>query len=185
MALAVAVALFVGFGLTFYLLGDGRQLAASHTGAWAAWPALGGPDPDPYTRAYITRAGQLQLGKSEGIEFVAYGDDGGTHFDPHCTYLVHGLTPTASFWTLSAIAADGRIVVAKGTPLYLDSQHIPREDDGTMDIRVGPDLAPGNWLQTDGQNGYHLSLKLYDSAVFSGLGSDVSAMPTIARVSCP
>jgi hypothetical protein len=179
-----AVALGLGFGLSWYSLSDGRQLAAVTTGPWATWPDSGAPDPDPYTRAFLARNGALPLGRSEGVAFVAARDGSGAPLDPACTYLVAGDTPQETFWTLTASDGAGRIVTARDAPLFVDSSHIARQADGAMRVRIGPTLAAGDWLETDGRSPYSLILRLYDSAVFSGLGSDISEMPSVTREVC-
>jgi len=179
-----AVALGLGFGLSWYALSDGRELASVKFGAWATWPDSGAPDPDPYTRAFLARNGALPLGRSEGVAFVAARDSDDKLIDPTCTYLIAGNTPQEAFWTLTASDAAGRIATARGTPLFVDSTHVARQADGAMAVRIGPKLAAGDWLETDGKTAYSLVLRLYDTAVFSGLRSEVSEMPSVTREAC-
>ena len=73
--LAIAVALGIGFGLSYYALTDGRLFGAVQIGAWTAWPDSGAPAPNPYTRGHIVRESALQLGRAEGLQFVATTDD--------------------------------------------------------------------------------------------------------------
>src|SRR5690554_4236243 len=75
--IGLVVALSVGFGTSYYALTDGRLFAAVRVGAWAAWPDVGQPMPDPYSRAYLARTGTLQLGYAEGLQFTASTDDAG------------------------------------------------------------------------------------------------------------
>ena len=70
----IAVAIVVGFGLSYYALGDGRLFGALRVGPWLAWPAIGATAPDPYTRAYLARSGVLPLGQGEGVTFTAGSD---------------------------------------------------------------------------------------------------------------
>ena len=63
---------------------------AIEIGPWTAWRDVGVPDPDPYTRAYIARTGALQLGASEGLQFVATSDSDNRRLDRDCRYRIDG-----------------------------------------------------------------------------------------------
>src|SRR3954462_14859862 len=106
----LVVALAVGFGLSWYALSDGRLVGGAQIGPWTAWTRAGSANPDPYTRAYLARNGALQLGQSEGVQFVATRDSDGVPLNRDCRYRVDGLTPTATFWTLVPTAPDGATI---------------------------------------------------------------------------
>jgi len=182
--LMFAVALAVGFGLSWYALSDGRLFGAYRVGPWAAWPAAGSPTPDPYTRAHIARTGALQLGQSEGLEFVASTDSQGRPLDRACTYRVHGTTPVASFWTLVAEAQDGTNIARSEGEEALHSARLVRNEDGTAVIFVGKRLSPLNWLEITGEGPFSLALTLYDTAAFGGVGSGADTLPAIDREDC-
>jgi len=182
--LLIGIAIGVGFGLSYYALTDGRFFATFSFGPWVAWPAAGSPAPDPYTRAYLARRGALQMGRTEGIEFTAETDSDGRTLTIDCTYRIDGRTPVAAFWTLVATDEEGRNLARPNALLYLDSGHIAREPDGSFVLRVGRRLASGNWLEIDGDGPFHLVLRLYDAAVFTGLGNDVEELPVIIREAC-
>src|SRR4051812_26524999 len=74
LCLMLAVALALGFALSYYSLTDGRLVGAAQFGPWSAWPRAGSPTPDPYTKAYLARTGALQLGQAEGVQLVATAD---------------------------------------------------------------------------------------------------------------
>lgn len=182
--LMFAVALVVGFGLSWYALSDGRLFGAYRVGPWAAWPAAGSPTPDPYTRAHIARTGALQLGQSEGLEFVASTDSQGRPLDRACTYRVHGTTPVASFWTLVAEAQDGTNIARSEGEEAMHSARLARNEDGTAVIFVGKRLSPLNWLEITGDGPFSLALTLYDTAAFGGVGSGADTLPAIDREDC-
>ncbi len=179
-----AVALAVGFGLSYFALSDGRLFGAIRVGPWAAWPEVGVPNPDPYTRAHLARAGALQLGRSEGIQFVAEQDSAGAALDRSCAYRLEGPTPVATFWTLAAVDDMGSNIAAVGTPLALDSARVVRRADGIAIVNVSAQLAPQNWLEIGGTGPFALVLTFYDTQVFSVLGSSVTALPSIVRGTC-
>lgn len=183
--LGLAVAISVGFGASYYALTDGRLFAAVRVGPWAAWPDVGQPLPNPYTRAFLARSGQMQLGYAEGIRFTAYSDDAGDPLSADCTYRVSGYVPGASFWTLEAADLEGRNIAASPDLMVLHSERIARTGDGAMNLSIGPRLAPGNWLPIAGTGEFSLNLTLYDALVFSGGNTSIEQMPSIEREGCP
>lgn len=178
-----AVALGVGFGLSYYALTDGRLFGVAQVGPWAAWPDVGSNAPNPYTRGHLARTAAFELGQAEGLQFTATADSAGRPLDRSCTYRISGRTPLATFWTLVALDPDGINVAAADVAPALRSSDIVRNNDGAMDIRVGTRLAPGNWLELAGSGPFKLVLSLYDTAVFSGFSSN-EAMPAIYREDC-
>jgi hypothetical protein len=180
----IVVALAVGFGLSYFALTDGRALGALKIGPWTAWPATGAPSPDPYTRAYLARAGALQLGHSEGIAFVATMDSDGRALNRSCRYRVEGTTPVASFWTLAATAADGSNLARPDGLQALESNDVARANDGSLMLYVSRTLAPDNWLEIIGSGPFQLVLTLYDPSNLSGVGVTVQALPAIVKEAC-
>lgn len=178
------VSLAVGFGLSWYALTDGRFFGAFAVGPWTAWPAVGRPDPDPYTRAYLARRGALQLGLSEGLQFIAATDSNGQPLERSCRYRIEGTTPVAAFWTLVPIATDGSIVARPDGPAAFRSTGIARAGDGSFVLYVSETLAPGNWLETVGEGRFELALTLYDTPITTGLGTGAVALPAIIREAC-
>src|SRR6185312_7793120 len=132
----IAVAIVVGFGLSYYALGDGRLFGALRIGPWVAWPAIGATAPDPYTRAYLARSGVLPLGQGEGVTFTAATDSQGRPLDRACRYRITGTTPAAAFWTLEAVSPDGRNIAPRGMQMALESRHVDRANDGSLQLYV-------------------------------------------------
>jgi hypothetical protein len=180
----IVVALAVGFGLSYFALGDGRLFGALRVGPWLAWPAIGATSPDPYTRAYLARSGVLPLGQGEGVTFTASGDSQGRPLDRSCRYRLEGTTPTAGFWTLQAVSLDGRNIAPPGMQLALQSRHVQRASDGSLLLYVSRTLAPYNWLEISGSGRFHLVLTLYDPSDISGSGLSVDTLPSIVRERC-
>ena len=181
--LMVAVALAVGFGLSWYLLTDNRFFGVVQSGPWVAWSDAGSPSPNPYTRAHLARAGVLQLGQAEGLQFTATTDSEGRPLTRDCSYRIEGQTPVATFWTLAALDAAGRNIAAPGTDIALRSSTIVRTGEGAIVVHVGTTLAPGNWLELTGNGPFSLVLTLYDTVASSGFGS-LDTMPAIVLEAC-
>ncbi len=180
----IATALLVGFGLSWYALSDGRLFGTIEIGPWAAWRDAGSPTPDPYTRAFVSRNGALQLGASEGLQLVATTDSDGQPLDRACRYRIDGTTPVATFWTLVPTAPDGTPIARPGGPAGFNSGRIARAEDGSMQLYVSKTLSPFNWLEITGEGAFVLALTLYDTSSFAGVGPTVATPPSIIRETC-
>jgi hypothetical protein len=175
----LVVALSIGFGLSYYALNDGRLFGALQIGPWTAWPRAGSAQPDPYTRAYLARTGALQLGQSEGLEFVSTTDSAGRPLERTCTYRFEGTTPTATFWTLVPTSQAGRDIASSPSEPGLSSLQLVRDADGIATIHIGPRLSPDNWLEVSGSGPFQLVLTFYDVTVAGG-----ATLPTLTREGC-
>ena len=180
----IATALLVGFGLSWYALSDGRLFGTIEIGPWAAWRDAGSPTPDPYTRAFVSRNGALQLGASEGLQLVATTDSDGQPLDRACRYRIDGTTPVATLWTLVQTAPDGTPIARPGGPAGFNSGRIARAEDGSMQLYVSKTLSPFNWLEITGEGAFVLALTLYDTSSFAGVGPTVATPPSIIRETC-
>jgi hypothetical protein len=181
----IGVALCVGFGLSWYALSDGSAIGQLRIGPWAAWAQAGAPAPDPYTRAHVARAGRLQPGTSEGIEFMALTDSDGRRLDRACRYRIDGRTPAAAFWTLVPVDAGGMDIARPDGPVAFNSTRLARHADGSLELYVSKTLSPRNWLEITGDGAFGLLLTLYDAPSFTGVGSAEAQLPAIIREGCP
>ncbi|MBI4923884.1 MAG: DUF1214 domain-containing protein [Devosia nanyangense] len=182
--LMLAVALALGFGLSWYALSDGRLFGAYQSGPWVAWPRAGSPAPDPYSRAFLTRNGALQLGQAEGLQFVAGADSDGRKLDRACRYRIDGTTPVSTFWTLVPTTPDGAGIARPDGPPGFHSARLSRADDGSMQLYVSRTLSPLNWLEITGDGPFQLVLTLYDTTALSGTATGQFSLPAIIRESC-
>lgn len=182
--LSIAVALAVGFGLSYYALTDGRLFGAVSLGPWTAWPDIGTPTPNPYARGHIAREAALQLGRSEGLQFVANSDSDGAQLDLACSYRLDGHVPVSTFWTLAAVDAAWINLAAPGTDSALRSSEIIRQPDGALRIHVGTRLRPYSWLELAGSGPFSLVLTLYDTTALSSFASSDITLPSITLEDC-
>ncbi|MFD1252760.1 hypothetical protein DEVEQU_03824 [Devosia equisanguinis] len=182
--LSIAVALCVGFGLSYYALTDGRLFGAREIGPWISWPDVGAPSPNPYTRGHLTRDGALQLGRSEGLQFIATTDSAGGPLDLACTYRLDGRVPVSAFWTLAAVNADWVNLSASPTQPAIRSSEVVRDTSGALRVSVGTRLSPYTWLELAGSGAFSLVLTLYDTTALSGSASADLSLPTITRGDC-
>lgn len=179
----IAVALGVGFGLSYYALTDGRLFGVAQVGPWHAWPDVGASAPNPYTRGHLARTAAFELGQAEGLQFTATVDSDGQPLTRDCSYRIDGKTPLATFWTLVALDPAGINIAASDVTPAIHSNSIARGPEGDIRINVGTRLLPQNWLEITGEGPFKLVLTLYDTAAFSGFSSDAS-MPSIIRGTC-
>lgn len=181
----IGVALVVGFGLSWYALTDGRLFGAIRIGPWASWRDVGSATPDPYARAFVARSGALQLGASEGLQFVASTDSDGQRLDRNCRYRIDGTTPVSTFWTLVPVAPDNSIIARPDGPEAFKSTRVARATDGSLQLYVGKALSPRNWLEITGEGPFSLVLTLYDTSSFAGVDTAAANLPAIIREGCP
>lgn len=184
--LALVLAAAVGLGSTWMTTTRGTELGTLTIGAWTARPRTGTVEIDPYSRATITRNGELPIGTGDGIAFTASTDDRKKALDGRCDIVVSGVTPPARFWTLSLYDTKGRLVANALQRYGFTSQEIVRGADGGFEIRVASRARAGNWLPTGGIERYSLMLRLYDTPVGVATRTKRDApMPQIATVGCP
>src|ERR1700759_38043 len=184
--LALLLAAGVGVGLTWSTTTRGTELGTLTIGAWTARPRTGTSDIDPYSRATITRNGELPICTGDGVAFTATRDDNRKPLDGRCDILVSGVTPPARFWTLTLYDNKGHLVANTLERYGFTSQEIVRGADGGFEIRIASRSRAGNWLPTGGIERYSLMLRLYDTPVGVATRTKRDApMPAIATVGCP
>jgi hypothetical protein len=183
---ALALAAAIGVGSTWMATTRGTELGTLTIGAWTARPRTGTVDIDPYSRATITRNGELPIGTGDGIAFTAARDDKKKPLDGRCDVVVSGVTPAARFWTLALYDSKGRLVANALQRYGFTSQELVRGADGGFEIRVAARARAGNWLPTGGIERYSLMLRLSDTPVGVATRTKRDApMPQIATVGCP
>src|ERR1700742_2071979 len=164
----------------------GTERGALTIGAWPARPRTGTVDIDPYSRATITRNGELPIGTGDGIAFTASAEDKKKPLDGRCDVVVSGVTPAARFWTLTLYDNKGRLAANSLQRYGFTSQEIVRGADGGFEVRVASRSRAGNWLPTGALERYTLMLRLYDTPVGVATRTQRDApMPSIVTVGCP
>ena len=174
-----------GAASVWYLLSSQEGIGALTVGSWTAFPKIGTPDADPYSKARVAREGVLSLGRAEGLTFVAEQDSDGRPLRRDCSYTIAGTTPPARFWTL--FAADKSLVVlsnGKGPAPATNSQQILRAVDDTFAIALGPHPAAGNWIPVGGIGPMTFLLTLYDTPIETSTGSEGIQLPQVKRTTC-
>lgn len=176
----LAIAIGGGIWATDYALDHFDGFGELQLGAWNAYPASGTSDADPYSKARAARKASLALGTAEGLPFYARRDSNGRELVRGCSYRLTGLTPSARFWTLYPATSNLEpITTREGLPTALHSRDVLYENDGSVEITVGPNASPDNWLPVDGSGSFVLVMTLYDTPAASSSGLIDLVMPRI------
>jgi hypothetical protein len=181
------LAIAIGGGATsvWYALEAQEGVGAVSIGGWTAYPSIGTPDADPYSKARVAREGLLALGHAEGLVFVAHLDSRGDALDRRCSYKIEGPTPPARFWTLYAGDMSHTVLASQKWPVpAIQSQNALRAPDNTISIAFGPHPTPGNWLPVDGSGAYTFMLTLYDTPLANNPVFSEVELPQVLRTTC-
>lgn len=187
LSVAVVFVLAIGGGAASvrFALDRLAGLEGLAVGSWIAFPRLGTPGADPYSKARFSRTAELPLGQAEGLAFVASVDSAGAPLRRACTYRIEGRVPAARFWTLFPATGGA----APSQPLHagdpgLHSMRILRRNDDSFEIVAGPAPQPGNWLATGGDGAMNLVLTLYDAPAIGTPDAAQLELPLIYRTGC-
>lgn len=184
-AIVLVIAIGGGAGSVWLALEQTHTAGSIEIGAWTVFPDAGTRDADPYSRARTARAGELVLGRAEGITFIADEDDTGAVLLRQCGYTISGAVPAVRFFTLRATDEAGRPLAGDDRfPTTLHSRMLLRPRGAPLTITVAPRAHPGNWLATAGTGPMRLVLTLFDTPISTGERLDEIALPRIGRLDC-
>ena len=179
------IAIGGGAASVWYALQAQEGIGAVTIGNWTAYPNMGAPDADPYSKARAAREGILALGRAEGLVFFSNRDSSGDTLSRKCSYVIEGATPPARFWTF--YAADRSLAVLSGKGKRkpaANSLSLLRNPDNSFTMTVGPDATPGNWLSISGEGPMVFVLTFYDTPVSSSAGIAEIELPQVLRTGC-
>ena len=183
--IVICIAVLGGGASVWYTLQAKESLGAVTIGEWTAFPDIGTPDADPYSKARVAREGSLSLGRAEGLSFVAQQDSGGQTLRRECEYKLEGPAPSARFWTLyAADTADALIGSGKRRAAAFHSYELLREADNSVSVSIGARPSPGNWLALSGTGRMTLNLTFYDTPIASSTGVADIKLPAIIKAGC-
>jgi hypothetical protein len=182
---ATALALGLGFGSAWWMLSGEYPFGVVTIGAWKAAPAVGSPKADPYSRAILTRRGDVSLAVGEGLALSARVDSAGRALDSACSYRIGTTTPQSRFWTLSQYDEGGAVATTELGRSGFTSSEILRDQDGRFTIELSRHARSGNWLQLPADGTFMLVLRLYDTPASAASASlDPASIPSIERLGC-
>jgi hypothetical protein len=181
----LCISIVGGGASVWYTLKANESIGAVTVGEWTAFPLIGTPDADPYSKARVAREGLLALGRAEGLSFSAQRDSAGEALRRECSYRIEGAVPPARFWTLYAADAAGNVIRAgERRSAALHSYQLLRLVDNSVSIAAGPHPAPGNWLSLSGDGPMTLVLTFFDTPIASSTGASDIVLPSIVKVGC-
>jgi hypothetical protein len=184
-AIVLVLAVGGGAGTVWLALNASEGIGAVQIGDWTAFPDVGTPHADTYSKARFAREGGLALGRAEGIVFVAQRDTEGRVLRRDCSYAIEGTIPSSRFWTL--YAADAQRVVLppaiRRVPA-LHSYEMLRTTDGAIRIAISSHPEPGNWLGVAGTGPMQLVLTLYDTPAATAARVFEIELPQVLRTAC-
>jgi hypothetical protein len=182
---ALAVSIGGGAASVWYALQAQEGVGAVTIGEWTAFPDIGTPQADPYSKARVAREVMLSLGRAEGLSFSAQRDSSGDILRQECRYRIEGSVPSSRFWTLHAVDRNGA-VIRSGRPraAALHSYELLRMADNSVTIAIGALPDPGNWLALSGRGAMSLVLTLYDTPIASSTGVSDIELPQILKAGC-
>jgi hypothetical protein len=181
----LAISIVGGGASVWYTLKANESVGAVTVGEWTAFPSIGTPEADPYSKARVAREGLLSLGRAEGLSFSAQRDSAGEALRRECTYRIEGPVPSARFWTLYAADQAGNVVPAGARrSAAVHSYQLLRLVDNSVSISAGAHPAPGNWLALSGAGPMTLVLTFFDTPIASSTGASDIVLPSIIKVGC-
>ena len=180
----VCLGLALGLWTAWLAVRSAAPIDAIALGAWQAWPNAGTDAADPYSRARLSRTGEVPLGLGEGLPLLAVTDDTGAPLTSACDYRIAGQTPPARLWTLAIEDPEGRVVRERNGFAALGSDVLLRAADGTFEISLSPTPKPGNWISTGQAGQFRVVVRLYDTAARTTTALTTLAMPRIQRERC-
>jgi hypothetical protein len=183
--LAVLLGIVSGFAATFGVMRYGISFDQQVKQGWEFVARAGAPEIDPYRRARLLSSGELPLASGEGFSLRAHRDAEGAVLDGHCQYRLAGRLPAARFWTLTLSLPDGRLADHATGRHGFTSAEIIRTGAKPLDIVIGPDPLPGNWLPAPRDNAFVLTLRFYETPLSATATIlDAATMPLLERVRC-
>lgn len=181
----LAISIVGGGASVWYTLKANESFGAVTIGEWTAFPSVGTPDADPYSKARVAREGLLALGRAEGLAFSAERDAAGEALRRECSYRIEGPVPSARFWTLYASDPAGNVIPAGSRRSgAVHSYQLLRLADNSVSIAAGAHPAPGNWLALSGVGPMTLVLTFFDTPIASSTGASDIVLPSIVKVGC-
>jgi hypothetical protein len=178
------VGALLGLVATFLTIEHGSGFSAVRAGPWVAYPKIGAGNIDPYARAMLAQSGEMSLGASEGLSFVARGDSAGGAFSPACDYVLSGEPPKARYWTLTLLSPKGYLIANSALRHGFTSSEILRSPKGGFDIAISRHARPGNWLPIGEAKKFILVLRLYDTELSTTVALDAEDLPRIVKGAC-
>ena len=156
-------------------------------GPWLYSDKIGAAAASDVERARVAIGGPLGLSAKEAVYFVATEDDAGAPLQSQCTYRVRGGPMDTRWWSLTLYdSITQHYVPNTENRSSWNSVSVPRDDNETWEILVGPTPQDGAWLpsQAAPDKSFELMLRVYNpSEAMRAILPNIE-LPTVERVSC-
>lgn len=182
--ISLAIATVVGLGGTWLMLEADLAVEKVEIGPWTAHIPVGRGQANPYVRAAVARTGAIPLAATEALSFVATTDDKGNPFSSTCSYQIASSRIDSRWWTITLSQPDGKLIPAPMARHAFNSNNVLRKKDGTFAIQVSGQPQSGNWLPSGKAGSFFLTLRLYDTALYTNGGFADTALPSIEQGAC-
>lgn len=184
-SLAIIGGLALGLFATWWALENHITFGHIRAGSWMGLASAGTREADPYTRALFAKRGEMPIGITEGLSFLARQDQNSEPLSASCDYVVKGNVPAARYWTLSLLGSDGHVLPVVSERHGFTSAEVLRNGDGSFEIVIAPQARAGNWLPSAPERDFQLMLRLYDTSLSASAHSvTAQSMPRIERRGC-
>lgn len=190
--LSTAAILLIGFGTSWYFVGQGIGFNTNRVGPWVEWPSAAQADADPYTRARIARLGMLPLSGRIAASYEARYDSEGQRLHSSCEYTIRSQALKTGWWSIAVYDGNGLLIPNAADRYGYDSATVITRPDSSFVISLAREARSGNWLPVGGAGRLTLVLTLLQpsrsedeiaSNTASGPGTAMD-LPDIQRVSC-
>lgn len=182
--LTLCVASIVGLGGTWIVLESEIGIESVQVGPWVSRLPVGAGIANPYARAALARSGAIPVAATEAITFVARTDGEGRPLSPSCSYTLSSSRIDARWWTLTVSNGEGTLIENPMHRHAFTSDNVVRAEDGTFTIMLSREAAPGNWLPAGDDGPLTLTLRLYDTPLYTNGALGEAPLPAIDRGAC-
>ena len=187
LVLFLALSLSVGLGSAWYALEKGLPMTTRKAGPWKIWHEAGRVNADPYTSAYVARAGWLPITSSHALYYITRHDSEGGRLTGECNYILTGSELDADWWSLGLFDSSGRPIANKAKRYAFNSANTVRNADGSFSIWISSEARPGNWLPNNSDTENMLVLRIFGPGKAEEAQSKNEIelrLPKIKRLSC-
>ncbi|MEP3628883.1 MAG: DUF1214 domain-containing protein [Hyphomicrobiales bacterium] len=175
-------ACIIGIGSAWFALQGDLKFQKTEIGQWDIWPKAADPSADPYTKAYLARAGKTWMSTTEGLAFFSSEDSRGEQYASNCEYKLTGIIPRGRLWTLTYLETGKSNNSTQ--PAYITSEDVIWSEDEQLEIYISKTAQPGNWLPLNSRKRFSLILRIYDTPLTSDALDAAIKTPLIERVNC-
>jgi hypothetical protein len=154
------IGLVLGSGFAIYRLQDRNIGVAIKNRAWSTFDGDANKT-DWLTMGRLAIHAILVLGKTETIYFSAGADDQGHPLSSDHVYRIHGIPPSARYWSITVYDLHSDLVANESNRYNLNGETIHLGSDGLYTIYLSQKSRDENWLPAGNVGPIYLTFRLY------------------------